>query len=325
LDIGIMGLVHPDNQSEPRRQLSQLPFAGHPIREDVEERLMTAGINRKIIEGLFNSDNSLDHIDVTSTLSAPHSILVIKSLLEPIAQRWSKMVGRKRTRHFWSKRRSRPLNEFIPAPQALILCMVRGWLTALLLGRIDSADGPIRIARPGDSPAKFPYPFLSRGIGESDNLPLALEALGLAYVDVSTTGTLRPLDAYCALRDLGRSGPDASLQTYVELNPDLLTWLETGKLAEDPKGFVGKPFLNEGGDREGRVDFLMNIVQTSLTSYQEDWETERGKWTRNPISLSGPPQWTGLWKQIQLSHQQVYKAAEGYQRQLNKAATRLQG
>ena len=201
------------------------------------------------------------------------------------------------------------------------MCMVRGWLTALLLGRIDSADGPIRIARPGDSPAKFPYPFLSRGIGEVDDLPLALEALGLAYVDVSTTGTLRPLDAYCTLRDLGRSGPDASLYTYVELHPDLLTWLETGTIA----GSFVEPVLNEGDDPEERVALLMNIVQASLTSYQEAWETERGKWTKNPISLSGPPQWTGLWKQIQLSHQQVYKAAEGYQRQLNKAATRLQG
>jgi hypothetical protein len=139
-----------------------------------------------------------------------------------------------------------------------------------------------------------------------------LEALGLAYVDVSTTGTLRPLDAYCTLRDLGRSGPDASLYTYYELHPDLVTWLETGTIA----GSIVEPVLNEGDDPEGRVVSLTNIVQASLTSYQEVWDTERDKWIKNPISLSGPPQWTGLWKQIHRAHQQLLNAAEDYQRKL---------
>ena len=312
LDVGLMGLVHPKTSGVPKRQLSQLPFAGHPIQEAVEGRLKAAGISDNNIEGLLTSDNSLDHIDITTTLSAPHSILVVESLLEPIAEKWAEFVASKNTQTFWTKRRSRPLNEFIPAPQALILCMVRGWLTALLLGRIDPADGPIRIARSGDSPAEFPYPFLSRGIGASDRLPLALEALGLAYVDVSTTGTLRPLDAYCTLRNLGRSSPDASLYTYYELHPDLVTWLETGTIT----GSIVEPVFNEGDDPEGRVALLMNTVQASLTSYQEAWDTERDKWTKNPISLSGPPQWTGLWKQIHRAHQQLLTAAEDYQRKL---------
>jgi len=307
LDVGVMGLVHPGSGNRPLTSLSQVPFADHPVMEQARAALLALGI-----DDLFTNNLAIRHVDIHTMLSAPHSVLVFESLLEPIAERWAKFVASENTQSFWSKRRGRPLNEFIPAPQALILCMVRGWLTALLLGRIDSADGPIRIARPGDSPAKFPYPFLSRGIGEVDDLPLALEALGLAYVDVSTTGTLRPLDAYCTLRDLGRSGPDASLYTYVELNPDLLTWLETGTIS----GSIVEPFLNEGDDPEGRVVSLMNIVQASLTRYQEAWDTERDKWTRNPISLSGPPQWTGLWNQIQLSHEQMLDAARGYRQRL---------
>ena len=303
LGVVAMGLVHPVSGNRPLTSLSQVPFNDHPVMEQARVALLALGI-----DDLFTNNLAIRHVDIHTMLSAPHSVLVFESLLKPIAERWAEFVASENTQSFWSKRRSRPLNEFIPAPQALILCMVRGWLTALLLGRIDSADGPIRIARPGDSPAKFPYPFLSRGIGEVDDLPLALEALGLAYADVSTTGTLSPLDAYCTLRDLGRSGPDASLYTYVELNPDLLTWLETGTIA----GSFVEPILNEGDDPEGRVVSLMNIVQASLTSYQEAWETERDNWTRNPISLSGPPQWTGLWNQIQLSHLQMLDAARDY-------------
>jgi len=321
LDIGVMGLVHPHTSGTPRRHMSQIPFFGHDMQDRVEGRLRTAGVGDAVIEKLMTTDNSLEHIDITTALDAPHSILVIKSLLEPIAQTWAQYVAGGNTQTFWSRRRARPMNEFIPAPQALIMCMVRGWFTGRLLGRIDyeTIGATIRIARPGDSPAEFPSPFLSKRSVSGDELPLVLEALGLAYVNVSTTGTLRPLDAYCALRDLGRSGPDAPLYTYNELHPDLLTWLNSGTISDS----IVKPALPLGGEREERVAFLLNILGESLTNYQQDWESERSKWLKNRTALSGGAQWTGLWRQIMYSHRHLFEATESFGATIGGGGTRL--
>ncbi len=321
LDVGVMGLVHPHTSGTPRRHMSQMPFFGHDMQDRVEGRLRAAGVGDPVIEKLLTTDNSLDHIDITTALDAPHSILVIKSLLEPIAETWAQYVSGGNTQTFWSRRRARPMNEFIPAPQALIMCMVRGWFTGKLLGRIDSetVGATIRIARSGNSPAEFPSSFLSKRAVSGDELPLALEALGLAYVDVSTTGTLRPLDAYCALRDLGRSGPEAPLYTYEELHPDLLAWLNSGTIADS----IVEPVLPKGGDREERLALLLDTLEESLAIYKQDWELERGKWLRNRGALSGGAQWTGLWRQILHSHQHLLEAAEKFGATISGGGKRL--
>ncbi|MAG68710.1 MAG: hypothetical protein CL471_00180 [Acidobacteria bacterium] len=320
LDVGVMGLVHPHTSGTPRRHMSQIPFAGHDMQNQVESRLKAAGVGDAVIDKLLTNDNSLDHIDITTALDAPHSILVIKSLLEPIAQTWAQYVAARNTDIFWSRRRARPISEFVPAPQALIMCMVRGWFTGRLLGRIDLAPhATIRIARPGDLPADFPFPFLSRRTIAGDELALVLEALGLAYVDVSTTGTLSPLAAYCALRDLGRSGPDASLYTYNELHPDLQTWLNTGVISD---GIADSP-LPSGGEREERLASFIEIVRESRGNYEREWELVRSNSLKNRTALSSAPPWTGLRNQILSSHDNLIHAAERYGASIGGGGSRL--
>ena len=318
IDAGLMPTVHPNNSQEPDRAFSQLPFSGHPIEKEVRVKLSASGVNDSVVENLFSTDDSIKHVDITTSLNAPHSVLVIQSLLDPIARSWGeyRMGGRIQT--FWSRRRARPMVEFIPASQALIGCMVRGWFTGLLLGLIDRGDGrtAVKIARDNDNPAEFPFPYLSPGSIPLDHLPLILEALGLAYVTVSQQTSLAPLGAYCALRDLGRSGPTAGLVEYESLHSALEDWIANGSVEGGITGTFLEP--NPGDDPVDqparRVAAIREKIKTIKEDYLTDIEKERSRWRKSPSSLSGPPQWTGLWRVMTTELEKLDQAIEDYGR-----------
>jgi hypothetical protein len=131
-------------------------------------------------------------------------------------------------------------------------------------------------------------------MGFHDRLPLVLEALGLAYVKVSQEETLRPLAAYCALRDLGRSEPSGSLFTYHQLHPMLVGWIDSGEVP----GAVTDPVLEPFLDSTARLDHLAETLDHSLNAYTTGMDGERRKWAMSASALSGPPLWTGIWRII---------------------------
>jgi hypothetical protein len=308
LDAGLMPTVHPDNDLEPRRSFSQLPFSGHPIESEIKIKLSASGVTDSVIENLFSTDDSIKHVDITTSLDAPHSILVIESLLRPIADSWGENRMSGHIQSFWSRRRARPIAEFIPAPQALISCMVRGWFTGMLLGLIDRGDGrsAVKIARTNNNPAEFPFPYLSPESGHLDRLPLILEALGLAYVQVSLEGHLEPLSAYCELRDLGRSVPGGGLYLYESLHPALEEWIADGSVKER----INDPFVDPSGGPAERIGNLLDVIKSNQVQYLQDMDRERLRWERVPSSLSGPPQWTGLWRVISQELRKIHQAVE---------------
>ena len=294
IDASLMGLVHPRSRGLSDRSISQFPFQGHPIEEQTKTDLRVAGIGDADVDRLFSADDSVKHIDIHTTLG-PHSVLVFESLLKPIAKQWSKMVASGRTRQFWSHRRAQPIANFTPAPQALVHCMVRGWYTGVLLGLIDHAaeeDGPVTIARSDNMPAKFPFPYLSNGYGVVDRLAQVLEGLGLAYVKVSELGHLEPLEAYCALRDLGRADPGAGLYGYHQLSPALQSWIATGEFGKT----IAVPFLEAAESPTDRAKGLENFISEFKESLEEEMAQQRTRWRRHASALSGPPLWTGLYR-----------------------------
>jgi hypothetical protein len=202
--------------------------------------------------------------------------------------------------------------------------MVRGWLTGVLLGRIDrqpSGGGPVTIARADNTTAEFPHPFLSVGAGIRDLLPQVLESLAVAYLEVSRTGTLRPLDAYCELRDLGRSQPDASLCIYSELHPDLKRWIDTGEIT----GLAVEPLLRTDDDTtsDERADLLLGLLEASLEAYQGDYDDVKQQRVRDPASLSGPPLWTGIATMLFREIDELRRAARSYGNRLGEGSMLL--
>ena len=323
LDQRILGIVHPVPETERAMiRLSQVPFSGHPVMEQAKVALRVLDMPDQVVDNLFTNDDKIRHVDINTMLGAPHSVLAFESLLRPIADSWAKATEGGMEQSFWSRRRARTIAEFTPAPQALVHCMVRGWLTGVLLGRIDrdkGRDGPVTIAQADNPPAEFPHPLLTDRVRTiRDRLPQVLESLAVAYLEVSRTGTLRPLDAYCELRDLGRSQPDADLYTYSELHPDLKRWIDTGEIT----GLAAKPLLSASEDASPRerTRILVELLGASLEDYQGDYDDVKHQWARNPASLSGPPLWTGIATMLFREIDQLLQAATSYENGLGEGS-----
>lgn len=307
IDEQLVGLVHPDApQVGPRLQLGKVPLASHPIEEKLRALLSNAGIGDESIEASLTADGSVDHIDITSTLPAPVSLLVVESLMRPIAERWFALENDVRRRDFWQRRRAQPLDAFVPAPQALLRCLVRGWFTGRLLGRICQQQEAWVIWSPAqDAPLTFTRHFLSEpgdGAGGVDALPLVLEALALAYVDVSRTGSLAPLLPYVELRQLGRAQPQGSLLGYDELAPAFGEWVTKGSFdsAVDPGAalLAHQPPNADVGltTPTARLEHLETFCRESISIYEELFEAARAEWDKSPAYLTTAPQWSGLWE-----------------------------
>ncbi|WP_428118888.1 tubulin-like doman-containing protein [Candidatus Poriferisodalis sp.] len=303
LDANLVGLVHPNAaQASPRLQLSSVPLEAHAVETDIRARLARSGLNDDDIDGLLSSDASIKHIDITSALAAPVSVLVVESLLRPIAERWYQCDTPTRRKDFWTRRRAQPLDSFVPVPQALLRCMVRGWFTGRLLGRITSdGDSYMIYSTRTRGPAAFPSNFLSvaRASGEQDSLALVLESLALAYVDVCRTGTLDPLLPYVALRELGTAVPNGALHSYESLAPALADWASTGRSVFVLDGdmplleHVDSPYDTDS--EVGRLRRIADICRRTLESYGSRHSEHLQRCEASPHALSSAPHWVGLW------------------------------
>ena len=327
IDAALLGRVHPDNPADSHtRYFSQIPLQGHRVEEEVSRVLEAGGVKMDKISEILGNDASVTHIDITSTLHSPHSVLVMKSLMGPIAGAWNRAKGRASARYtFWDARRGQPLENFVPVPQPLLLCMLRGWFTGVLLGHIDSGEGdrPVRISWPGPRDSvDFPYPFLT-----SDSDPLAklgqvLEALPLAYVEVGHSAELAPLNPYIALRDLGKSADD--LSDYPKLNSVLQAWVSSGTCSGsivEPHRMIEK--IDKGIERASgrdeshqRADELAKALEVTRRNLQERYEKAQQNWAEDFNQMSKAPLWTGLWHPISFALQQLSDAC-------NNAARRL--
>ncbi len=153
---------------------------------------------------------------------------------------------------FWRWRRARELTEFIPAAPNVRKAMVRGWFTATLLGQVTMQEQQIRIFVPnstgGDGRWRdFPAPLLSSGVHVAhDYLPLALESLPLAFIEVSISAELTAMAPYTRLRELGTGG-SGGLEVYERPARELSDWVLDGRL---PQG-APTPRAEHAGDAEG--------------------------------------------------------------------------
>ena len=326
VDQTLLGMVHPGTVAEThKRYFSQIPLQGHPVEGRLREALTANNIEE--IPSILGTDGTLNYVDITTSLHSPHSLLVMKSLMDPIGGAWNKVRNMPAARaDFWMCRRGKPLDKFVPVPQSLLLCMIRGWFTGKLLGHIDIGNGdePVRIAR-SDGETEFPYPFLTPNHENVERLAQVMEVLGLAYVKVGFKSSLEPLNAYIALRELGRSDSGLDMATYSRLNPALRRWIREGDVHNrivdlDPnlEIFRSKLTLNAGhSEAYQRAASLSRLLQEVLSSYSSRYDRERSKWSNAPATISDAPLWTGLWPQMSQALAQMSQAckdeAQGYE------------
>jgi hypothetical protein len=321
IDAGLLAMVHPGYVSQPNHVfMSNIPLEGHELAEELKVRLIALGLDESKFH--FVNDQTIKHIDITTVLPGPHSILVTESLLSPIAGAWA-LAGS--PENFWSLRRAQRLERFAPVPQNVLLAMVRGWLIAGLLGRLERdkhlanpAEEPIKIRRSQNKvTVSFPNPFLSKDLGKNDHMALVLEALPLAYVQCSTLGNLSPLEPYIELRDLGKSPTVAALNSYDRFHVDISRWIETGELNEsisNPKlATIDIDFPDQATDsfkvRE-RATALKKVLEDSRELHGKLFEKRKAEENQHSNSIGHGPQWHGLFNVIDRAHEDLLQAAE---------------
>jgi hypothetical protein len=331
LDPQLTQQLHP-RATSPIRRFSSIPFGGdHKLKTVVLEKIASEMQDNQAPDPqqLLSEDASLTHIDLYSFLPAPHSPLVIRSLMEPIGQAWAPIEadGSRAAvaiSNFWFYRRTRPLLEFIPAPRPHIHAMVRGWFVGHLLGLIDVRQkAAVRIVDTEDENLNrysFPYPTLSPP--EDDNLAAILESLALAYVRVGVDDDIEPLYPYVLLRRLGTSTPGRSLTYWGELNDLCRTWLRDGVVRGSQREQMLVPDVaSEGMSAEQRGQLVVDRLKSEKEVFARDYRIWKRATDDDASRLGQLPLWPGMWQTIERSLTQLITtfAAE----RAEKAVTRV--
>jgi hypothetical protein len=231
-------------------------------------------------------------IDIFTQTGFPLQPIVMSSVMQPIAETWSRAAGKKVSRGAFMKwRRARTLAEAIPAHPDVWHQMVKGWYVMRLLNMFEQAakdesyeeKGPkVSIwVNPSTKYSQFPYPLYYPGVAPVADLPgIIMESMTIAMVNCFEQTSLRPLEAYKRLFKLGDADTEFS---------ELADWVRTGKVTQagaplplaDRAGTPDQPFE----ERQLRcVDWLQkeldafkaNLVkiesQDDVRSYPVTWE-----------------------------------------------------
>jgi hypothetical protein len=311
LDSQLMAVMYP-SESHPKLtvEVSSLPFEGHDLQEVLSNELKRLRGDENV-SGYFKPDSQINHVDITTRLSGPYPVFAISSLLMPIAQSWQALSDDDRA-DFWDKRRARPLNEFIPAPQEHILCMLRGWFLGRCLGLVaESAQteegGTFYVAprgkRPGLTNMELPRKFLSHSQEWGDEPALALESLGLAYVQVGVENTFEALAGYINLLELGRSGngaEESELTDYRELADFVTRWINSGDITLESEFKPSEPpVLTEDITTDSSPQERQRVLRETLQAIRKEYELAFGRYKEQAAvslnALSLPPYWPSMY------------------------------
>ena len=259
IDDNLHSLVYGETRGEPSGLVcSPLPLeAWHPSCA-VAERILGSGIE------LCSEDTS--SVLVTSFISKPVHPVVVKSLIDPIAEAVERCQGDiPLTRSaFWSWRRARTLLDFVPVAPGTLEAMIRGFAVGRLCGYV-TADHtePIRISgrpHPDDDRQEvaFPWPFLSEMQNASDVLPALLESFALCFAEVGAKG-LDAFEAYRRLHDLG---------DHHDGEPRLRDLRTILKGQDPPSKTVDTPRALGTGDESGRGPAAIAYLEANVAYFR---------------------------------------------------------
>jgi hypothetical protein len=311
--------------------MSTLPFGvDHPLEAAVKNRLQVE-LDRmpvkKNASSYFEDNSTIKHVDIITSLYGAYPILVIQSILQPIAEAWSAAKTSPVAKgEFWNKRRARVIQEFIPAPQEHIRCMVRGWFLGSLFGLVDKENDnwlvASRFARQPLAPQGLPGALLTDSSEYGDNIARMLEALGLAYVEVGVRNNLEPLGGYVNLLDLGRSGDGegAGVSRYQVAADFVEHWIQRGTLPSSvgaskrvltPISRIKITGVEENASPEDRRNAVVRELETIKEKYAKRHREYMMELDESVNVLSSPPLWISMAGMINSSLDQIINAING--------------
>ena len=242
-----------------------------PLREDIDNALLDNGYAPS--DGWYISGSKAANaksIEIITQLTDAISPIPMASLMKPILQEWSKASSSYYARtNCMTWRRGRPLAEAIPAHPEQWQAMLNGWFVARMLNLLGldrsnpsfQEKGPCLSiwADPAAGWIDFPFPLHSAHIATNvDDFPaIVLDSLIVAMADCHASRSLKPLEPYRRLLDLG--GSQGSWE-------DLTLWILEGKTQQ------GAPLPRT--DRAGNPDMSSQERQDVCASYLEELLTK---------------------------------------------------
>lgn len=243
-----------------------LVFSSIPFKEGTEMYAVTKTVlgnmgfwDDAVSDGWFH-DARVDGIEVFAMSGFPYQPIVMDSVMEPIARDWLAQSSSPDSREaFWQFKKSRLLEEAIPADPQVMRAMIRGWYVAKALGWLTADNqqgergpklGVWDLTRRAN--VDFPHPLLHpRNAPTADYPGVVMQSLTIALALCNSDGSLEPLAAYQSLKELGGQ--------RLEMAPVLTNWVQHGRVPE------GAPTPHEG--RSGRGDGTLDSRQAALSEF----------------------------------------------------------
>jgi len=257
---------------ETRNSIGKIPLSANnhaQAYEAVTNALERAGYSSNDIKSSFSEGASRDSIELTTfTLGTFHPI-VAESLMGPVRDAWSRSSGSKRD--FLLNRRAQQMPDFLPLPSDKLQDMIRGIVSAWVLGYLATdisatrtwAEGPLGIWTP-DGVRRFPADLLEfdpLDVNSGLRVIVALMAsFPVSFIDLSA-GLTESRDAYARLIKLGE-----------QRNNELATWIIEG-LLPSPTGESGvvasTPLAEWAGTSSSTPDERKEVVSASVIATQK--------------------------------------------------------
>ncbi len=200
------------------------------------------------------------------------------------------------------------------------MAMIRGWVTARFLGILSESQtgdkgGQISIGMVGkESNANFPYPLLTTPWKRLDELPVVLESLCLAYMEVNTRNDLSPLVPYTRLRNLGTHVSGPTLFDYESLCEPLADWVATGEFPSEALGIPTLKKYEQLDTPESRLKALKLEIEKWQNAYTKQMKIYKENVGLSPAEMSSPNMlFPGLIRMIQRALGQMAIAAAAHE------------
>ena len=150
---------------------------------------------------------------------------------------------------------------------------------------------------------ELPKKFLSHSQAWGDEPALALESLGLAYVQVGVENTFEALAGYINLLELGRSGSGAEeseLTDYRELADFVTRWINSGDITLESEFKPSEPpVLTEDLLTDSSPQDRQRVLKETLQAIREQYEIAFGEYKElvagSSNALSLPPYWPSMY------------------------------
>ena len=268
----MMSRLHEKTGLETNATIQTLPFDKSDPAFGIAEKVLVAGDAQASSMFKSQASSGVESVLIVKRLARPVHPAVVSSLYQPITREWDTVshaqMPAEAVYGFWTNKRARLLDEFVPLPPPAVRTMVRGWFTGRLLGVISDCTprcGPqIHYADDYDKwhTAEFPWPLLRHGrekelggeLSDPDYklewLPALLEHLPVAMMMLSQDE--HALDAYEQTYRLGDHAKRA-----------IASFVETGTFSPDRE-----PMIHGDTPDERKKDFRLALSEV-LDQYEE--------------------------------------------------------